>query len=105
MGPRGVSASDEDLKLMGQELLPKLRRPTGPVSKSALRKTLVRHPEPLSVVVQKPNGVPALAPEDEDAAGHRICLQNVLADSAEPVDLAAEVLRLHRHQDPRPRAD
>jgi len=70
----------------------------GPAGETTLGEALVADPEPLTVVGQAFDGVPAARAEHEQRARKRVVGQRLPAQGRQAVDAFAEVYGLDRHQ-------
>lgn len=99
LGRSRIAASQEHLKLV---------RFQAPRSASLLRcrpepepprrETLLTKPEALAVVDQYLHRLAPTIAENKYGAGHGVGMEFLAADPAQPVDAAAEIRRLDRHQ-------
>src|ERR1051326_6426515 len=99
VGTGGVAGREQDQELVSGQLLGAARRGGRPPGKAPLGEPLVAHPESLAIVHEPLQRRLFAIAKDEDGAGERIVVKDLLAESRQAVDAATEVGGLDSHED------
>src|ERR1700736_1109462 len=98
---RWVATHNQQLELGRRQLLSYFGCTHRPETEAARRQTPMTEPKSISVIPQDLNGSASPVAKYVQRPGKRIALQMLLTKPSQAIDPAAEIGRLHRHQDAR----
>lgn len=95
MAITGIAVPEQQLQLVDSQIQRSGMAIIRPPFVFSFRQTLLAQPEPLAVVHQRFDRGRSPVPEDEDATGKRVRLQNLTAYPSQPINPFPEVHRIH----------